>query len=483
MAPDQPIPDPINSEDITAVSSTKPVHRWKKKTVPGGIQNDCISIQHVSYMDKMEEEFLGGLHHAPGCGKMPAFSLIESSTASAKMPAKLQRRNRPWLGKTLTQCNEKSVWKLNRRRVAEGREEFVRKNTCTLENNRALPSQRSARQNLCIDGRRKRYQAEYKTIAFQYNMSATWAKLKKSFLEDYTMPQSKFLWLRENANIFVDRKQHRLCQNASKVVATEQLLAGRNAGAVARKKFSCVTMAARGQHVCSGARKKWHWSCQYTGSAILKSKQRTGENTHRIKGGMKSAQGLAKSMQKNWEKRALNITKRLHFVKKEVAKGNTKIRNGQCTCIFFGWKRAAPDGMSAQRRVRPSGCHNKTGAELQYKWTVVAELPQDREKACTVSGKERQQTTLGGICGHMRALCLKESVQWHGGKPHWTVKNVWFFECLEGENSSGAERVKSHGQYWVGRDKIVHNLLEGTRYRGIEMRAKMASGKVALGIM
>ncbi|KRY99884.1 hypothetical protein T4B_7598, partial [Trichinella pseudospiralis] len=53
--------------------------------------------------------------------------------------AKLQRRNRPWLGKTLTQCNEKSVWKLNRRRVAEGREEFVRKNTCTLENNRALP--------------------------------------------------------------------------------------------------------------------------------------------------------------------------------------------------------------------------------------------------------------------------------------------------------------------------------------------------------
>ncbi|KRX86634.1 hypothetical protein T4E_5443 [Trichinella pseudospiralis] len=197
MAPDQPIPDPINSEEITAVSSTKPVHRWKKKTVPGGIQNDCISIQHVSYMDKMEEEFLGGLHHAPvkiyviapglsmlqqfclkkaatglvkrmqqnwerttfdmtkclycfkkkmapgganaGCGKMPAFSLIESSTASAKMPAKLQRRNRPWLGKTLTQCNEKSVWKLNRRRVAEGREEFVRKNTCTLENNRALP--------------------------------------------------------------------------------------------------------------------------------------------------------------------------------------------------------------------------------------------------------------------------------------------------------------------------------------------------------
>ncbi|KRZ65304.1 hypothetical protein T10_979 [Trichinella papuae] len=53
--------------------------------------------------------------------------------------AKLQRRNRPWLGKTLSQCNEKSVWKLNRRRVAEGREEFVRKNTCTLENSRALP--------------------------------------------------------------------------------------------------------------------------------------------------------------------------------------------------------------------------------------------------------------------------------------------------------------------------------------------------------
>ncbi|KRY62946.1 hypothetical protein T4A_448, partial [Trichinella pseudospiralis] len=65
MAPDQPIPHHINSEEITAVSSTKPVHRWKKKTVPGGIQNDCISIQHVSYMDKMEEEFLGGLHHAP----------------------------------------------------------------------------------------------------------------------------------------------------------------------------------------------------------------------------------------------------------------------------------------------------------------------------------------------------------------------------------------------------------------------------------
>ncbi|KRY99647.1 hypothetical protein T4B_4297 [Trichinella pseudospiralis] len=42
----------------------------------------------------------------------------------------------------------------------------------------------------------------------------------------------------------------------------------------------------------------------------------------------KSATGLAKVMRRNWEKRALNITKRLHFVKKEVAKGNTKIRNG-----------------------------------------------------------------------------------------------------------------------------------------------------------
>ncbi|KRX86377.1 hypothetical protein T4E_9643 [Trichinella pseudospiralis] len=183
MAPDQPIPDPINSEEITAVSSTKPVHRWKKKTVPGGIQNDCISIQHlltkklvttgqpenyvvlltkncpwpINVATILLEESCNGTEengtrgrkrsssetmtsgHMNGCGKMPAFSLIESSTASAKMPAKLQRRNRPWLGKTLTQCNEKSVWKLNRRRVAEGREEFVRKNTCTLENNRALP--------------------------------------------------------------------------------------------------------------------------------------------------------------------------------------------------------------------------------------------------------------------------------------------------------------------------------------------------------
>ncbi|KRX87745.1 hypothetical protein T4E_10869 [Trichinella pseudospiralis] len=42
----------------------------------------------------------------------------------------------------------------------------------------------------------------------------------------------------------------------------------------------------------------------------------------------KSATGLAKVMRRNWEKRALNITKRLHFVKKKVARGNTKIRNG-----------------------------------------------------------------------------------------------------------------------------------------------------------
>ncbi|KRY98667.1 hypothetical protein T4B_6357 [Trichinella pseudospiralis] len=50
-----------------------------------------------------------------------------------------------------------------------------------------------------------------------------------------------------------------------------------------------------------------------------------------------------------------------------------------------------------------------------------------------------------------------------GGKPPLYIRNCE--ECSEGENRSGAERVKGRGQYWVERDKIVRNLLEGTRYR------------------
>ncbi|KRZ04580.1 hypothetical protein T4B_10750 [Trichinella pseudospiralis] len=93
-----------------------------------------------------------------------------------------------------------------------------------------------------------------------------------------------------------------------------------------------------------------------------------------------------------------------------------------------------------------------------------------------------------GICEHIRALCLKKGFVKRYVNVALSAAILFVIfererECLEGENSSGAERVKSHGQYWVGRDKIVHNLLEGTRYRGIEMRAKMASGKGALGIM
>ncbi|KRZ00604.1 hypothetical protein T4B_7106 [Trichinella pseudospiralis] len=193
-----------------------------------------------------------------------------------------------------------------------------------------------------------------------------------------------------------------------------------------------------GQHVFSGGGRKWLRSCQYTGPAILKTKHRTGENTPRMKRGV----GLAKRMQKNWEKRALNITKRLHFVKKEVAKGNTKTRNGlkrrqntkgsvmerrlqqtfspdrkllcarQCTCIFFGWKRAAPDGMSAQRRVRPSGCHNKTGAELQDKWYSLLLREMD-----TTKQSENYEGLLWRNCPRTEkrpALCQERN----GSKPH-----------------------------------------------------------------
>ncbi|KRZ25660.1 hypothetical protein T4C_4914 [Trichinella pseudospiralis] len=144
MAPDLPIPDPINSEEFTAVSSTKPVHRWKKETVPGGIQNDCISIQHL-------------------------------------LATKLDYTGQPENYVVLLTKNCR--WPIN---VA----------TILLEENCNKTSEMN--QN-GIRGRKP--------------------------------------WLRENASIFVDRKQHRLCQNASKVVATEQLLAGRNAGAVARKKL------------------------------------------------------------------------------------------------------------------------------------------------------------------------------------------------------------------------------------------------------
>ncbi|KRX86333.1 hypothetical protein T4E_11414 [Trichinella pseudospiralis] len=42
------------------------------------------------------------------------------------------------------------------------------------------------------------------------------------------------------------------------------------------------------------------------------------------------------------------------------------------------------------------------------------------------------------------------------------------------------ESVKSRGQYWVGRDKIDCNLLEGTKYKGIEMRRNKAGGKAPL---
>ncbi|KRY63850.1 hypothetical protein T4A_9439 [Trichinella pseudospiralis] len=54
-------------------------------------------------------------------------------------------------------------------------------------------------------------------------------------------------WLRENASIFVDRKQHRLCQNASKVAATEQTLAGKNVDPVQREKCMEIKSPSRGR--------------------------------------------------------------------------------------------------------------------------------------------------------------------------------------------------------------------------------------------
>ncbi|KRY63617.1 hypothetical protein T4A_576 [Trichinella pseudospiralis] len=53
--------------------------------------------------------------------------------------------------------------------------------------------------------------------------------------------------LRENASIFVDRKQHRLCQNASKVAATEQTLAGKNVDPVQREKCMEIKSPSRGR--------------------------------------------------------------------------------------------------------------------------------------------------------------------------------------------------------------------------------------------
>ncbi|KRZ24146.1 hypothetical protein T4C_519 [Trichinella pseudospiralis] len=98
---------------------------------------------------------------------------------------------------------------------------------------------------------------------------------------------------------------------------------------------------------------------------------------------------------------------------------------------------------------------------------------------CPCSGGER---CVKATSVHLQktAACLSDSVPDCGKLPLY-LRNCK--ECSEGENSSGEERVKSHGQYWVGRDKIVRSLLEGTRYWGIEMRAKMARGKGALGIM
>ncbi|KRZ25659.1 hypothetical protein T4C_7959 [Trichinella pseudospiralis] len=90
------------------------------------------------------------------------------------------------------------------------------------------------------------------------------------------------------------------------------------------------------------------------------------------------------------------------------------------------------------------------------------------------------------------AACLSDSVPDFGTECRTEEKRVTFTggklplylrnckECSEGENSSGAERVKSHGQYWVGRDKIDCNLLEGTKYKGIEMRRNMSGGKAPL---
>ncbi|KRX86404.1 hypothetical protein T4E_1939 [Trichinella pseudospiralis] len=81
----------------------------------------------------------------------------------------------------------------------------------------------------------------------------------------------------------------------------------------------------------------------------------------------------------------------------------------QYTCIFFGWQHAAPDRMSDNswydtalgiKKLVPS-------CKINGIQTVVAELPQDRENDCTVSGKERQQTTRKQYLGENNSLSWK----------------------------------------------------------------------------
>ncbi|KRX86375.1 hypothetical protein T4E_3186 [Trichinella pseudospiralis] len=84
----------------------------------------------------------------------------------------------------------------------------------------------------------------------------------------------------------------------------------------------------------------------------------------------------------------------------------------QYTCIFFGWQHAAPDRMSDNswydtalgiKKLVPS-------CKINGIQTVVAELPQDRENDCTVSGKERQQTTRKQYLGENNSLSWKRVV-------------------------------------------------------------------------
>ncbi|KRY99214.1 hypothetical protein T4B_3321 [Trichinella pseudospiralis] len=78
----------------------------------------------------MEEEFLGGLHHAPEQISKAAPSLPKCQQSCSDGTA-------PGWEKRWRSSKEKIVWKLNRCHLAERREEFVGENTCTLENNRA----------------------------------------------------------------------------------------------------------------------------------------------------------------------------------------------------------------------------------------------------------------------------------------------------------------------------------------------------------
>ncbi|KRX86123.1 hypothetical protein T4E_8810, partial [Trichinella pseudospiralis] len=135
---------------------------------------------------------------------------------------------------------------------------------------------------------------------------------------------------------------------------------------------------------------------------------------------------------------------------------------------------------------------NPPGGSLQVFLLTWRKRRRSKPQPATSSGR---LLLLGGIWVQIRALWLKDRVQrgvlqitaaWLSE----SVQSCWRHNCVEPHKmgSVGREKtavgqkesVKSRGQYWVGRDKIDCNLLEGTKYKGIEMRRNKAGGKAPL---